>query len=742
MLTPPADHAAFRKVMMESARVQVEQLPALFASFQQLFRDYDPEGLIASMAHYGLQRGIKDDGSKTAIASGLEQHHIELLQAVMLTIPYEEWATTPSMPKAVQQVFDDLPSLSMAFLAQRIIAGRDLDTDDVQLRTIASLQERIRFHTHAVRNWGYFGDVVTIARDIYAPLDGVFLAHHGFAATDVIELARVMTAEMERRLNAWTDALRPAVRAATIPRMLERYYEGFPDLSGSPDGLASVIPAGASREQVVGMLMSHADLRLSDNATYDAATLAGLTGIDEARVEKVLHALSLEPGALVDQQLEHLFLANPVWLHPLIKLDAAYLAPMPQSIMSQVHAIMRRLGTEANALKQLDRARNAYLEGKLTETLQAALPGATILSGARWSFGGQVFETDAIAIIDKTLLIAEAKANHLTPQGLRGAPDRVKRHIRELVVDPSLQSARLETIVREAQAGSADARAAAIEAGIATPEAIERIIRVSVSLDDLSVLSSAEGEFREAGWVSADHELAPMMNIADLIVVADILERPVAFLHYLAERGPFQRKFELVGDELDFLGLYLATGFNIGNIPPDTRFSPTGMSEHIDRYYDAKDAGMVAPKPKAGINSYFASILDRLDARRSEGWTVVGMDLLGVASAEQQARLRQLLEKARKAVRRKAYGTEGGAVVGIKPSLGRKVAIVFYVHDQPDRAALRKSVENIVAKTLDEDDTAECTVFARHIDRWNEPYQVVCIAKPDRSVSAGVADES
>ncbi|RSU24698.1 hypothetical protein CA238_04825 [Sphingomonas koreensis] len=742
MLTPPADHAGFREDMLQAACARLDRLPELFASFQQLFRDHDPVGLIASVAHYGLQRGMKEDGTKSANGSRLEQHHVELLQALMLTIPQAEWPAKLSTAKAVEQVFDELPTLSMAFLAQRIVAGREVDHDDVQARTVSALQERIRFHTHAVRNWGYFGDVVAIARDIYAPLDSLFLSHHGFAATDVIEFARAMTAEMERRLNVWDRALRPAVRAGSIPRMLERYYEGFPDLVGSPEKLADAIPADASTEQVIVMLMSHAELRLPDNATYDAATLAELTGADVERAEKVLRALALKPGALASQPLEFFFLANPIWGRPLIDLGDRFLAPMPQAIMSHIHAILRRLAEEANGLKQLDRARNAYLERKLTEALGRALPGATILSGATWSLGAQGFETDAIALIDKTLLIAEAKAHHLTPQGLRGAPDRVKRHVRELVVDPSLQSARLEAVVRQAQAGSVEARSALAEAGIAAPEHIERIIRLSVSLDDLSVLSSAEGELREAGWVPDDHQLAPMMNIADLGVVADILDRPILFLHYLAERGPFQRGFELVGDELDFLGLYLENGFSFGGVPKDARFVPSGMSERIDHHYDAKDAGISVPKPKARISSYFASILDRLNARRPAGWTVIGMNLLGAAGPDEQPYVSPLLAKARKAVRRKARGVEDGAIVQARPEVARKAIVTFYVHDHDDRATLRRSIENIVATTLEENEATECVVLARHIDLWHEPYQVACIAKKDMSKSADEASEA
>jgi len=726
-MRPPADYDQFRAAITDGARKIVERLPETFASFQQLAREHDPAGLLASIAYYGLQRGMREDGSTHAIGGGLEQHHVELLQAVLLTVPADEWSSAPSMPHAIQQLFDTLPDLPTAFLAQRIVAGRQID--DLQARTVAAIQEKVRLHTSAVRNWGYFGDVIAIAREIYSPLDKTFVAHHGFAASDVIEIGQTMVTELERRANEWTGRMRRALAPKTSSQMLSAYYENFPELAGNAESLATIIPEGTPREAVLAMLLSHADLRHEDTATFDAATLSGLTSIDESRVQKALEAISLEPGALAGQELNQLFLANPVWLAPLIKLGGEFLAPMPQAIMSHIHAILRHLAERAGALVELDGARKNYLEARLAQTLATALPNSTVIPGATWSMSGQRFETDVIVLIDKVMIIAEAKAHHLTAPGLRGAPDRVRRHVRDMVVDPSLQSARLEAVLRQAQAGDSGAAKALGDAGISDPANIDHVIRLSVSLDDLSVLSSAERDLREAGWVPDDHELAPMMNIADLAVVADILDQPVTFLHYLSERGPAQRAWDLLGDELDLLGLYLDTGFNMGGLPEDVSFAVPGMSDLIDRYYDARDAGRTIPKPKPKLTKYIRLIIDHLAERRPPGWTIIGMHLLGVADPDEQVRLGRMLDKARKAVRRGIKAVQGGAVVAVTPKLERKITIAFYVHDQTERAAIRQSMEQVAGSLLGDTKKATCVVFGRHIDRWDEPYEVVCLAQ-------------
>src|SRR5205823_6240819 len=121
-----------------------------------------------------------------------------------------------------------------------------------------------------------------------------------------------------------------------------------------------------------------------------------------------------------------------------------------------------------------------------------------------------------------------------------------------------------------------------------------------------------------------DHDLAPTMLIADLLCVIDILEKPLLILHYLKERTFFQKALNLVGDELDFLGLYLDNGFNFVIADKDMMFTPTGLSAPIDRYYDAQDAGITLPKPKPKLSHLFTQITDRLNEKRPGGWTTIG----------------------------------------------------------------------------------------------------------------------
>ena len=118
------------------------------------------------------------------------------------------------------------------------------------------------------------------------------------------------------------------------------------------------------------------------------------------------------------------------------------------------------------------------------------------------------YETDHLASIDDTVILVEDKSHGLTDPGLRGAPQRVREHVKDLIGSPSEQSARLEAMIWRAKAKDQEATQslALFDVNFA---AVERVIRINVTLDDLTMLSSEEGDLKTAGWIRPDLVLAP-----------------------------------------------------------------------------------------------------------------------------------------------------------------------------------------------------------------------------------------
>lgn len=728
------DHPAFQAAMLAAAEVGVAELPGVVKLLKDRFRSHNPLAIIAAFTAYGLitfvtSKGVEDRKPLQDILP----HHAELLQALLLTIPFDEWGSDPLTPDVMEAVFEAVPKIGHAFLFQRILEGRKV-TDEQQM-AVLSLQERIRMHTNGIRNWGYMGDVQQITLDLYSPLDAQFSAHHGFTCTELISSMATVLADVERRHNDHMDVLVKVCRGKKPQDIFDLYYKHVPDLVGSSTDLAAAFPE-IDREGAVALVMGHFDLRHQDSATFTADEVSELTGKSADICGLMMRAIALPPGALVSAKEEFLYLGNPVWHAPVIDLGDEFFVAMPQAFFSHIHRIMEKLATDAGLKEALEKARNVYLEGKLASSLITAFPSAIVTPEAKWKIGSEQFETDALVVIDRTVLIAEAKANRLTPEGLRGAPDRVKRHVRDMILDPSIQSERLRDLIEKAKSGDATSLATVNRLGI-DPGIVDQVIRISVTLDDFSVLSSSVGELKDVGWVPKDHQLAPTILLADLLCVIDILDNPLLLLHYLSERMHFQDSYQLMGDELDFLGLYLVSGFNMGHPDKENVFSPSGMSAPIDKYYNSRDANIHIPKPRASLSPHFRQIVARLCERQPKGWTTAGLHLLSSASPVEQREIERHLVKLRKTVRRTFKDTRHINTMFIAPPLARKARVGFYLFPEELRSRHGEIMEILADGELGEEAVETITLFGRSTENWGVPYEAVLIASRKDSASKG-----
>ena len=191
------------------------------------------------------------------------------------------------------------------------------------------------------------------------------------------------------------------------------------------------------------MILSHYDLRLPGVYTFSASNLAALLELDQDQVTAILDEYALAWGTLAEYETEHLHLSNPVWEKPLVELaDGEYFCALPVGFFSFVIPCMEAvLSPFATAVS--DR-RAEYLESKVAEIVERRFPRSTTKRNFKWVADGANYETALIAFIDSFALVIECKSGRVTPSALRGAPDRLRKHIRELLIDPNLQSLRLK----------------------------------------------------------------------------------------------------------------------------------------------------------------------------------------------------------------------------------------------------------------------------------------------------------
>ena len=220
-----------------------------------------------------------------------------------------------------------------------------------------------------------------------------------------------------------------------------------------------------------------------DIYAFSASEIASWVARSEADVERALDRLSYELGDLVGHPFEHLFLGNPVWLRPFLKIDSGkYLCVLPQSFFAFSFHIFDEVFASCNdsgKAHALTRAR--FLESAIEQIFRGAFDEHLIDTNVKWSYEGVEYETDALVQIDSHLFIIEAKSHSVSWPALRGAPGRMKKHIEEMFTEPALQSERLEHAIWESKAGATKLK---LNSRIDLFK-VHAIIRISITLEDL-----------------------------------------------------------------------------------------------------------------------------------------------------------------------------------------------------------------------------------------------------------------
>ena len=719
------DREALRAALHERGQGLRDELPVVLARLLGYFRDHDPAIILSTLAFYGSFQAVTPEGpAGETFLPTIEQHHLEVLQALALSIPAAEAGHLPPPPGLVQHVIDDVELLTQAFAWSRLFVAPDTATEEEL--ALASLQERLRLHTQIVRNWGYVHQVRQVSSELYGSIDPEFEKAAGFTAKDVIEVISRMVRLYEERASHRMQLLGRFLTEPTPERVVQAYYATFPEMIGKPEDLLRVI-GHLSKEHVASLLLSHCELTLPELARFDASTLSQQSGVPETRVELILNNLSMEVGDLSDRDPMHFFMDNPVWNRPGMRHGAEYVFPTPQAGLSHVHRIMRCL-IETHGVKATYQLRRAkYLEEKVGELLRRAFPTGKILPSVSWSLGDDRYETDQLVVLDRAVMIVEAKSAALTPEALRGAPKRVKRHLTDLVFDPARQSQRLEEVIRLSRAGDPASHRITDEIGIDV-SLVDTIVRVSVTLDDFSMLSMAENELKAVGWAPDDLALPATLNVADFETVIEILERPALILHYFAERPRFQRAASLLADEIDLLGVYLGSLFHLPEINTEKiQLLASGESKPIDTYFNRLETGLSATKPSVAVAPAFLAILDRLADRQVSGWITISLDLLSTGDLRQQTGFWEGVE----ALRREVPNTEGDprhlCAMTAEPANSDAV-IAVYVFTNTRAAQRRETIKQLAAELLERSGRQRFTVIGKQVEFWDEPYRIAAVA--------------
>lgn len=450
--------------------------------------------------------------------------------------------------------------------------------------------------------------------------------------------------------------------------------------------------------------------------------------VDRQALKDLFEKLTLEFGSLRNQDKEHVILNNPVWRQPFIKLDSEIYFSAVMGLMAHyaLPLLESLVSSEDPALeKRYSSRKGRYLEDELERLFRQSFPGGKIYRGSIWDDGaGNNGENDLTVIVGCVAIVVEAKSGLISPPASRGAPDRFRRTVRDLIDEPANQANRFIQVLKSLCAPH-DFQTRNGPVNTIDASGVRYFVPLTVTLEQLGSVSNLRELVRSGISTKKLCELAPVISLTDLMVIFEILDLQSEKIHYLARRREFDSHVQWHGDELDILAFYLDCGFNIG----ETEYSDENImsfnmySKRLDPYFVGKASGVVNPKPGLALTPWWKAMLQRLDVGPTDHWLEAAILLLNVPYKRQQKIERQL-EKLGGRVRRGALKMPHNWIVFLTEPPERRFFLAFYPYIEIQRDLRNSMIAEILSRTeAEESRGAICIgIDLEHIER---PYSVV-----------------
>ena len=721
---------AIDEILVDAGRSHEIEFQESLEKLVEKISSVDVLHLLSILAFYGLSVGMTKTGKTSKNKNPtIRQSHVELVQALALRSSVSEQSSEPVQPHQVQEIWDLLISFDTAFNLKRLVQIKNAKTE--KKIAILQLQELLRLHTSIVRNWGYFTRVISIAKRLYSRLDPLFKRSVGLEATSIIDVFECLVLYVEEVNNERFQQMRTVFKARTIEEAIKTYHDIY-QLPGSvEEATAFLREQGAEINEVRSLIISHSELFLTNKFLFTIEELASSVKSEPVAIECALSKLSYQFGDLKDSNPEHFFLGNPVWTKPLIKLPTgSYFCVIPQLFFSFIFQSLDSLLSPEEIKDEVqDKCRPKFLEDEIKQLFTQAFPQAIFKQNFKWKDSNVEYESDFIMQIDSHLIIVEAKSGAVSISALRGAPSSAKDDIQELLISPAIQSKRFADKIMELKANQVLPET--FQALNFDINAIERIIRLSVTLEDFATIQSQVSRLRDTGWIDKDFSAAPTIALADLEVVFDILTSVPQKIHYLVRRSELEEHMQYRGDELDLLGFYLETGFNLGKEEFEPReWIISGMSEKVDEYYVALDQGIIRKKPSLELIKWWKDIQLRIKQRSPYRWLEVAVMLLNVSLDDQRKVEREFKKITRNVKKNWRQPGHINSITMHLPQRREAVGLLAFRESQQDQR--REFMRNLAGQSFSETNAERCLVIGVNIDdRDWYPYSVLGVFQRD-----------
>jgi hypothetical protein len=279
-------------------------------------------------------------------------------------------------------------------------------------------------------------------------------------------------------------------------------------------------------------------------------------------------------------------------------------------------------------------ARGAWLERKAAEALRDGLQTDWTELNVYYRLPDRTSgEIDVLARVDDTLFVVQTKSGVTRIDSEAADPEKLRNTLQGLLGGRDLRQHRdgLRAVTQHPSALTHD-RAGHV-AFTRRLSAINRVLALNVTLEDLSVLGAQPWLLDEAG-LSSGQEPPWIVGIGELEQLLDLFRSPSLFVHFLTRRLRANATRQLIAhDEIDWAMRYFDDELLFAELPPDHPYAQRQFfapDEHksYDAWMLARALGSRARRPRPIMPTGQKRLLEMLERSRPAGWLDFAIALL------------------------------------------------------------------------------------------------------------------
>ena len=629
------------KAINEIGRLAQEQFERDYPKIHKWFEEYDALYLLSSCVFYLTSA---EEGVDLEAYGKVEfpHHFVELLQAFALMQP-RSFLFRPLMENG-DVLKNDLKELGQAMQMRAFFKIHEGMTEEEIEKQ--QLLDTMRSQTLGVRNWTYHHQVSRMTSDLMQKIAPHFEQTVGLNPIRIVRMLNKLADTIQAKFDDHINKIRHFYRKANYQTMLRAYHEAFPKTIEMNDEQAKELfdMAGRKIHNFRILLICHSDLRIEDIFTVTLDEMLEMYGEQSHRdaLNRLLESWSYSFGELKEAKTEHFILDNPCLKRPFIKINESSYFSAVLGILS--HLLLRLLegviANDASLKKNYEDVRAKYLEDETEAAFRKAFPSALVFRGSKWidPSSGRNYENDLVVLIGTFMIVVECKSGSIDRSASRGADQRLKKLIDELMVEPARQANRFIDFLKTYK-GDQSFATNRKEVNTFNNSAVRYYIPCGITFESLGIIGSNIKLALNAGFVEEDWKvLAPSINLADLQCIFELLTLEVEKIHYLARRREFERHVNYRADEVDLLGFYFDCGFNIGTdeYQGNVALNLTLKSKELDPYFVRAGRGHAVEKPHLQMSKWWKDLLFYISKRRPDGWVESAYMLLNATKDDQE----------------------------------------------------------------------------------------------------------